>query len=57
MVTRPPRAVGDAIRRRADETGLSISEYIAHVLANDVGRPDLAPRPQPREQKRLDIAV
>ncbi len=43
MVTRPDRAVGDAVRRRAEETGLSISEYIARALAIDVGLPDLAP--------------
>lgn len=48
MVTRPARAVGDEVRRRADETGLSISEYIARTLALDVGLPDLAP------QVRLD---
>lgn len=48
MVTRPARAVGDEVRRRADAMGLSISEYIARTLALDVGLPDLAP------QVRLD---
>ena len=48
MVTRPARAVGDEVRRRADIMGLSISEYIARTLALDVGLPDLAP------QVRLD---
>lgn len=48
MVTRPARAVGDEVRRRADAMGLSISEYIARTLALEVGLPHLAP------QARLD---
>jgi hypothetical protein len=43
MVTRPARAVGDSVRHRAQQSGLSISEYIAAVLAYDAGMPDLAP--------------
>ena len=46
MVTRPARAVGNEVRRRAEETGLSISEYIARVLALECGLPDLAPSPR-----------
>jgi hypothetical protein len=46
MVTRPARQVGDEVRRRADESGLSISEFIARTLAIEVGLPDLAPQPR-----------
>lgn len=47
MVTRPAREVGDEVRHRAASSGLAISEYIARVLAIEVGRPDLAPSPRP----------
>lgn len=53
MVTRPDRAVGDEVRRRAAEAGLSISEFIARALAIEVGRPDLAP--QPRRDRELPM--
>lgn len=43
MLTRLPRDLGSAVRRRAIESGLSISDYIASVLAAEVGLPDLAP--------------
>jgi hypothetical protein len=43
LVTRPARAVGDVVRARADEAGLSISEYVAAVLADTHGLPELAP--------------
>jgi len=46
MVTRPARQVGDEVRRRADESGLSISEFIARTLAIEVGLPNLAPQPR-----------
>lgn len=42
MLTRLPRELGSAVRRRASESGLSISDYIATVLAAEVGMPDLA---------------
>lgn len=34
IITRPPRAVGDAVRAAADDSGMSISDYIAKVLAD-----------------------
>ncbi len=46
MVTRPAREVGDEVRRRAAQSGLAISEYIARCLAIEVDRPDLAPTPR-----------
>ena len=44
LVTRPARAVGDAVRARADAQGLTISEYIAAVLAEAHDLPQHAPR-------------
>lgn len=44
LVTRPARAVGDVVRARADEQGLTISEYIAAVLAEVHDLPQHAPR-------------
>jgi hypothetical protein len=43
IITRPPRAVGDAVRAAADNSGMSISDYIAKVLADLHGLPELAP--------------
>lgn len=39
IVTRPSRLVGDVIRQRADEAGLTISDYVADVLARAHGLP------------------
>lgn len=48
LVTRPALALGEAVRARAEREGYdSISEYIAAVLAEHEGMPDLAPRPHP----------
>lgn len=44
FVTRPARDVGTEIRRRAEEAGMPYGEYIAALLAYQVGRPDLAPQ-------------
>ena len=41
------------VRRRADATGLSISEYIARTLALECGLPDLAPEPHQHEELPL----
>lgn len=55
MVTRPARAVGDAVRARAAARGVSISEYIAAVLASDAGLAHLAPLPAPRDEAELPM--
>lgn len=38
---RPPREVSDALRAEAAAHGLSLSQYVADLLALHVGRPDL----------------
>ena len=40
IVTRPSRVVGDVVRQRADEAGLTISDYVASVLARAHGLPE-----------------
>lgn len=42
LATRPPRLVADLIIERANQAGASYSEYIAAVLADHVGHPELA---------------
>lgn len=36
-MTRPSRVVGDLVRQRADEAGLTISDYVADLLAQAHG--------------------
>lgn len=55
LVTRPPRAVGVVVRQAAADYGISISEYIAIVLAHLVGLPHLAPH-DARGQEEIQLA-
>lgn len=56
FVTRPARPVGDEIRQRADAAGMHYGEYIAAVLAREVGMPELAPVPSvSADQEALPI--
>jgi len=41
IAARPPQAVYGAVRQRAAEHGMSISQYVSDVLAAHVGRADL----------------
>ena len=43
FVSRVPWELGDLVRERADAEQVTVSDYIAVVLAERVGRPDLAP--------------
>jgi hypothetical protein len=47
ILTRPVTKIGDAVRHEAYASGMSISDYVAMVLANHVGLGDLAPHPHP----------
>jgi hypothetical protein len=56
FMVRPPRAVGNAIRERAEQAGMHYGEYIAAVLACAVDMPDLAPlAATPANQEALPI--
>lgn len=43
FISRPARAVGDEIRRRADAMGVTYSDLIAMILAEGLGMPEHAP--------------
>lgn len=47
ILSRPPRPVGDAVRTAAHERGMSVSDYVASVLADVHGMPELAPAAHP----------
>ena len=49
IITRPMRPLGNEIRARADAAGMTISEYVAMVLANAHGMPQYAPVPSPMD--------
>ncbi|MBX9244635.1 hypothetical protein ICW40_07405 [Actinotalea ferrariae] len=56
IITRPARPVGDAVRAAADAQGMTISDYIARVLAELHGLPQYAPEPRPvADQGELPI--
>lgn len=56
VLSRPPRAVRDAVKAAADAHGVSVSDYVAIVLAKEVGMADLAPSlPGPSAQGSLPI--
>ncbi|WP_231513458.1 toxin-antitoxin system [Mycobacterium paragordonae] len=41
LQSRPVREVWDAVHALAAEAGTSVSQYVADLLAEHVGRPDL----------------
>jgi hypothetical protein len=43
LVTRPHTVLGEAARAEAERRGMTISDYLAGILARELGRPDLAP--------------
>jgi hypothetical protein len=55
IVTRPSRVVGDLVRQRAEEAGLTISDYVAAVLARAHGVPEAAPLNRDPEQEVLPL--
>ena len=56
ILTRPSVELGEVVRAAADDSGMSISEYVAKVLAEAHGLPELAPQPHPTNQGELPIA-
>ena len=59
LVSRPALPVGTAVRKSAEERGYdSVSDYIAAVLAEHEGLPDLAPPAvHARQEEALDISA
>ena len=56
LISRIPDPIADAVRERADERGMSLSDYIASVLAREVGMSDLAPESAVHHQEELPIS-
>jgi hypothetical protein len=57
IASRPPKRVADALRARANERGISVSEYVAAVLASDVGLPDAVPLPAAPESPQQELPL
>jgi hypothetical protein len=47
LATRTPGPLADAVRSKAEALGLTVSDYIATLLAQDTNLPQLAPQPVP----------
>lgn len=58
LMVRPPQALGDLVREQADMAGMTINDYVVTVLADAVGRPELAPDVSgDRNQEVLPLAT
>ncbi|MDQ2850806.1 MAG: toxin-antitoxin system [Actinomycetota bacterium] len=55
VVTRPHRVVADSLMAHAKEQGVSISDYVADVLARHEGLDHLAPTPPKTKQPKLPL--
>lgn len=55
LISRVPSPIADAIRDRAEERGISLSEYVGSVLARDVGMSELVPQASIRHDEELPI--
>lgn len=56
LVSRVPTPIAEAVRQRAAQSGLSINDYIARLLASDVGMAQLAPAQHFEELPITDVA-
>lgn len=55
FLTKPARPLGELIREQADAAGMAYGDYIAAILAKELGMPELAPTP-PKPQ-RLELSL
>lgn len=55
FMTKPARPVGDAIRHNAEELGMTYGDYIASILARELGMPEHAPVPPHSNDEELPI--
>ncbi len=57
LLSRVPVPLGDVVRDRAAERGMTVSDYVAAVMALNVGMPDVASlRPVQSPHSELPIA-
>jgi hypothetical protein len=55
--TRPDTVLAEAARGRVDELGISMSDYLATLLARDLNMPQYAPKtPAPVHHMELPIS-
>lgn len=58
MHVRPPRALGEAVRKAAADSGLSISDFVSNALADHLGMPEHRQEPSAGPQsERLDVSA
>lgn len=55
--TRPLLALAEAARVRADEAGLTMSDYLAQLIANDTGLARLAPVSRAITDRRQELPI
>ena len=55
FMTKPARPVGDAIRHNAEELDMTYGDYIAAILARELGMPEYAPLPPHSNDEELPI--
>lgn len=53
-MTKPARPLGNEIRHRADQLGMTYGDYITAILAREHGMPEFAPTP-PETLEELPI--
>lgn len=56
LLTRPERIVSDTIKQQAAERGMSISQYVADLLAIQAGHPELV-RELDKQAEGLPLAM
>ena len=56
FMTKPARPIGDAIRERAHAAGMSYGDYIADILARELGMPQYAPTIPHAQDQELPIS-
>lgn len=55
VISRPPKVVADAVKAQAHKQGMSVSEYVARILADHHELHDAMPPVKPRQQKELPL--
>lgn len=52
FLTKPARPLGELIREQADAAGMTYGDYIAVILARELGMPEYAPAlPRPQREE------
>lgn len=55
LISRPYRPLGEAVQQSADKAGMTVSDYVATILANAHGMPEYAPRTSTTGQRELPL--